>query len=117
MNGRYLRCQVRLEEQGGEDYAGAEPRSQWRRLRGSVGDASSVAAGGPLVATPTATVQQGVAASDNRRRGTQPNGEPHGPRLHRVLNAGPWRATADSADNHKRALFLSLSCAAATARS
>ena len=52
-------CQVRLEEQGGEDYAGAEPPVLRRCLRGWVIDATSVAAGGPSAATPTATVRRG----------------------------------------------------------
>jgi hypothetical protein len=52
---------------------GQNPRSHCRRLRGWVIDATSVAAGGPSAATPTETVRRGVAASNDRKRGTPPN--------------------------------------------
>ena len=60
-------CQVRLEEQGGEDYAGAEPPTPLAAHR-LTADGTSVAAGGPSAAMPTATVRRGVAASDDRQR-------------------------------------------------
>ena len=60
-------CQVRLEEQGGEDYAGQNLRPRWRHHR-LTADGTSVAAGGPSAAMPTATVRRGVAASDDRKR-------------------------------------------------
>jgi hypothetical protein len=58
-------CQVRLEQQGGEDYAGVNLRPRWRRHR-PMADGTSVAAGGPSAAMPTATVRRGVGASDDR---------------------------------------------------
>jgi hypothetical protein len=57
-------CQVRLEEQGGEDFAGTAPR--WRRPP-RMAVAISAAAGGPSAAMPTATVRRGVVASDDRK--------------------------------------------------
>ena len=74
-------CQVRLEEQDGEDYGvadgedygAAEPRSRCRQLRGWLDGATSVAAGGPSAAMLTATVRRGVAASDDRKRKMTPN--------------------------------------------
>ena len=63
---------------------GQNLRPRWRYLRGWVGDATSVAAGGPSAAIRTATVRRVVAASDasdDRNRGTPPNCELHGPRF------------------------------------
>jgi hypothetical protein len=56
-------CQVRLEEQGGEDFAGTAPVGV--ALPESV--AISAAAGGPSAAMPTATARRGVVASDDRK--------------------------------------------------
>jgi hypothetical protein len=56
-------CQVRSEEQGGEDYAGQHLRPH--RL---TADGTSVAAGGPSAAMPIATVRRGVVTSDDRSR-------------------------------------------------
>ena len=73
-------CQVRLEAQGDENFAGVEPPMPLAAPAGRVDDATSVAAGGPSAAMPTATVRPGVAASDDRKRdATQP--EASRPRL------------------------------------
>ena len=59
------------------------PRSRCRQLRGWLDGATSVAAGGPSAAMPTATVRRGVPASDDRKRKTMDfDGA-----VHRVNNA------------------------------
>ena len=79
-------CQVRLEEQGGEDYAGENPRPRCRCLRGWVDDATLDLAGGPSAAIPTATVRRVVAVQ--------------GPGIRCALAA----ETSDSADEDKRTI-------------
>jgi hypothetical protein len=60
-------CQARLEEQGGEDYAGEEPSTRRRRPR-LMADGTSAAVGGPSAAMPIATVLLGAGPSDDRKR-------------------------------------------------
>ena len=78
-------CQVRLEEQGGEDYAAEEPPIPLASPRRRAGDATSAAAGGPSAVMPTATVRRGVAASDDRKRDAAKLRAPR-PRLASRLN-------------------------------
>jgi hypothetical protein len=72
---------------------GLNPRFGCRRLRGWANDATSVAAGGPSAATPTATVQRGVVASDDRKRERSTAASCAGRGLYRALNLGPCAET------------------------
>jgi hypothetical protein len=88
---RAVRCRWRSRVLRTTPGQNLQPR--WRRLRGWVGDATSVAAGGPSAATPTATGRRGVTASDasdDRNRGTPPNCELHGPRFASAAQRRFW---------------------------
>ena len=85
-------CQAQLEEQDGEEYDGEDygvadggttarqnPRSRCRQLRGWLHGATSVAAGGPSAAMPTATARRGVGASDSGGWGQVEQWQPRSP--------------------------------------
>jgi hypothetical protein len=86
-------CQARLEEQDGEDYAGAAPPAPAAPQASLTADGTSVAAGGPSAAMPIATVRRGVVTFDDPKRdATQPQASR--PQLARLMHDGRFSRLA-----------------------
>jgi hypothetical protein len=74
-------CQVRFEEQSGEDYAGAEPPVPLPAYPRMGGQRNIGCGWWPIGRNADRDCAAGVAASDDRKRRTPPNRELDGPRF------------------------------------